>query len=416
MSGRGVRMSATLTSYEAICVWIPLFPLRCEIERRPELAGCPAAILSPDTARQLWQVSPPARRAGARPGMTVSQAIGLCPTIALIEPDPVFYDDRFAGLLHALSGVSPVVEPVELGRVYVGVDGLEGLYSTGERVVAAVMQAVARTFAIEPRLGRGRGKFVSWVAATKAKPGECVIVPAGEYQAFLAAQSLAALPLDAETYRRLWQLGLRTLGDLARLPETALIAQFGSVGGRSWRLAAGELIEPVMGREQPEPIVAALDLPTPLADRALVQQAIQRLLDRALAHPRRIGWRVQSLRVRASLEHGASWRIELMLKDPTADRVRLAAPIAARLEQAPPQGAIEHLAVEFTSFTPGTTELQLFARDAAAAARAQQRRALRTAAEEISLRFRRSLLSRVVAIHPWSRIPERRYALIDFEP
>ena len=350
--------------------------------------------------------------------MTVSQAIGLCPTMALIEPDPVFYDDRFANLIQALHDVSPVVEPVELGRAFVGVDGLEKLYSTAGRVVAAIMQAVARwtPAAIGARLGRGRGKFAAWVAATKAKPGECVLVPGGEHKAFLAAQSLAALPLDADTYRRLWQLGLRTLGEVARLPQQAMVAQFGALGGTLWRLAAGELLEPVIGTEKPDPIVAAIDLPTPLADRLLVRQAIERLLDRALAHPRRVGWRVQSLRVRASLEQGASWRIALILKEPSADRVRLAAPIAVRLEQSPPQGAIEHLAVEFTGFTPGTTELQLFARDAAAAARAQQRHALRAAAEEIAARFRRSMLSRVIAIHPWSRIPERRYALIDFEP
>ena len=411
-------MGAVLTSDDAVCVWIPLFPLRCELERRPELEGRPTALLSSEVARQLWQVSPSARRFGARAGMTVSQAIGLCPTMALIEPDPVFYDDRFANLLQSLNDVSPVVEPVELGRVFVGVDGLEKLYVTAGRVVAAVMQAVARwaPSANAPRLGRGRGKFASWVAATKAKPGECVIVPEGEHKTFLAAQSLAALPLDADTYRRLWQFGLRNLGDLARLPEASLIAQFGTPGGRLWRLAAGELIEPVIGTERPEPIVAAIDLPTPLADRLLVQQAIERLLDRALAHPRRSGWRVQALRVRAALEQGASWRIALTLKEPAADRVRLAAPIAMRLEQAPPQGAIEHLAVEFTAFVPGTTELQLFARDAVAAARAEQRRALRAAAEEIGLRFHRSLLSRIVALHPWSRIPERRYALIDFEP
>ena len=411
-------MGALLTSDEAVCVWIPLFPLRCELERRPELDGRPAALLSPDIARQLWQVSPPARRFGVRTGMTVSQAIGLCPTMALIEPDPVFYDDRFANLLQSLHDVSPVVEPVELGRAFVGVDGLEKLYSTAERVVAAIMQAVARwaPIAMAPRLGRAHGKFAAWVAATRSKPGECVIVPAGEHKTFLAAQSLAALPLDADTYRRLWQLGLRTLGEVARLPETALIAQFGKMGGTLWRLAAGELLEAVIGVERPEPIIAAIDLPTPLADRLLVLQAIERLLDRALAHPRRVGWRVRSLRVRAALEQGASWRIALILKDPSADRVRLAAPIAARLEQAPPQGAIEHLAVEFTGFAPGTTELQLFARDAVAAARAAQRRALRAAAEEIAARFRRSMLSRVIAIHPWSRIPERRYALIDFEP
>src|SRR5205809_5261578 len=66
-----------------------------------------------------------------------------------------------------------------------------------------------------------------------------------------------------------------------------------------------------------------------------------------------------------------------------------------RLEQAPPTGAVEQLAVEFTGFAPGTTELQLFARDARAAARAGRRRALRTAVHEIKLRLKRSEERRV---------------------
>jgi hypothetical protein len=77
---------------------------------------------------------------------------------------------------------------------------------------------------------------------------------------------------------------------------------------------------------------------------------------------------------------------------------------------------VERLVVEFTAFVPGTAELQLFARDAQAAARAGRRRALRTAAQEIKLRLKRSLLYHVIAVEPWSRLPERRYALIDYEP
>jgi hypothetical protein len=75
-----------------------------------------------------------------------------------------------------------------------------------------------------------------------------------------------------------------------------------------------------------------------------------------------------------------------------------------------------HLAVEFLDFARGTDELQLFARDATSAARAGRHRALHTAAHEIRTRFKRSLLHHVVEVQPWSRIPERRYALIDFEP
>src|SRR3989440_7396066 len=124
-----------LTSSTAACCWIPLFALRCEEARRLELANQPCALLAPDSTRRLWQVSPLARRAGAKPGMTVSQAIGLCAALRLCEPDPVHYDEQFARVLAALREVSPVVEPVELGRAYVGTDGLEKLYGSPQRII-----------------------------------------------------------------------------------------------------------------------------------------------------------------------------------------------------------------------------------------------------------------------------------------
>ena len=120
--------SPHLTSDAAACCWIPLFPLRCETARQPELASLPVALVGPDDARRVWQLSPLARHAGVKPGMTVSQAIGLCPALKLCEPDPVHYDAQFSRLLAALGQVSPVIEPAELGRAFVGTDGLEGLY------------------------------------------------------------------------------------------------------------------------------------------------------------------------------------------------------------------------------------------------------------------------------------------------
>ncbi len=405
--------SRPFKSESAVCCWIPLFALRLEEARQPEHTAQPAALLAPDTTRRLWQVSPLARHAGVRPGMTVSQAIGLCPALRLWEPDPVHYEERSAALVAALGRVSPVVEPVELGLVYVGVDGLEGLYGGPERIVAAIKDVVSGEWS--PRLGWGKGKFLAWTAATRARPGECVIVRPGEEGEFLAAQPLATLPIDPDTHRRLRRLGLHTLGDFARLPEDAVAAQFGAAGRRAWRLAAGRTVEPVTGRPAPEPIAAQLLFYTSVADRALLARALDRLLDRALRSPRRTGWRVQTLRLAAELERGGSWSTTVTLKDPAATREPLAAPLLARWDASPPAGAVERLTVEFTAFAPGTTELQLFARDANAAARAGRRRALRAAVREILLRLRRPMLYRVIALEPWSRIPERRYALIDYE-
>src|SRR5207249_3534544 len=167
-----------LTSESAACCWIPLFALRSELTRRTELASLPVALVASDDTRRVWQISPLARRAGVKPGMTVSQAIGLCPALKLCEPDPVHYDAQFSRLLAALGQVSPVIEPAELGRAFVGTDGLEGLYGgpasiieemqlrivdCGLRIGNSSVKSAIRNPQSEIRVGWGIGKFVSWV-------------------------------------------------------------------------------------------------------------------------------------------------------------------------------------------------------------------------------------------------------------
>src|SRR5256885_15180428 len=100
-----------LTSDGAACCWIPLFPLRCETARQPELASLPVALVGPDDTRRVWQLSSLARQAGAKPGMTVIQAIGPCPALQLWEPDPAHYDAQVSRLLHAPGQDGPVMAP-----------------------------------------------------------------------------------------------------------------------------------------------------------------------------------------------------------------------------------------------------------------------------------------------------------------
>src|SRR2546430_15221866 len=163
-----------LTSDSAACCWIPLFALRCEMARRPELASQSCALLAPDHPRppHVWQVSALARHVGVKPGMTVSQAIGLCPSLKLCEPDPVHYDERVAQLLTALAGVCPVVEPVELGRTVVGTDGLEGVYGSPERIVDQIRLRIA---GCGLRIGSSGAEFA---IRGGGGPGECVALRA----------------------------------------------------------------------------------------------------------------------------------------------------------------------------------------------------------------------------------------------
>src|SRR2546430_14855570 len=105
-----------LASSTAACCWIPLFALRCEEARRPELATQPCALLAPDSTRRLWQVSPLARRAGAKPGMAGGQAIRLCLGLPLCVPQPGDYGEEVGRGVAAPPAAGPVVEPVGLGE------------------------------------------------------------------------------------------------------------------------------------------------------------------------------------------------------------------------------------------------------------------------------------------------------------
>ncbi len=167
-----LTQAAILSSELAVCLWIPLFPLRCEEQRRPELSGRPTALLSPSDTRRLWQISPTARRVGVRPGMTVSQAIGLCPTLTLCKPDPVHYDEQFTSVLLALNDVSPVIEPAELGRAFIGVDGLERLHGDPARQLRVIARVAGKGEG-----GRGKGKrqicdcrFAMWCRLQRPRP------------------------------------------------------------------------------------------------------------------------------------------------------------------------------------------------------------------------------------------------------
>ena len=223
---------------------------------------------------------------------------------------------------------------------------------------------------------------------------------------------------------RLERLDIPTLGDLVRLPEPALVAQFGQDGRDALAWASGRRIDPVRSRHRPRPIRAALDFPAPLAQIDPLHTALDRLLERALSRPARRGRSIRTARLEALLEGGGSWTTEAVLREPSSAPERLAYLLRSRMALSPPTRAVVSLALEFTHFGPPATQSDLFSRTDAAGRSADGHLlssdsvpgALRSAVRELKLKLGYSPLYRVVEIDPWSRIPERRHALLNFDP
>ncbi|MDI3341762.1 MAG: DNA polymerase Y family protein [Sphaerobacter sp.] len=391
------------------CVSIPHFALRVAVLDHPELDGTPLVLATPPGGRNLVaDRTPEAAARGIRPGMSLREVTALCPEAVVVQPNPVREAAAFERIVTRLEGLSPLVEPAEPGCCYVDLRGLDRHYGTPERAAARLLQTVPPL--LRPRVGLAPGKFAARVAAGQAAPGGWRIVPPGEVAAFLADLSVEWLPLPAEMLRRLERLGLRTMRDLAALPAHAVQARFGPAGRRAWELAQGLDDEPVRPRARGETVVVELALPAPATSRDALLLALRQLVTRAFARPALRGRGVRQARLRAQLEGGRSWEHVATLREP-AGRERLIAALGHRLQAVELPAPLETLSLELTGLTAEAAH-----QTSLLGARPRRTRQLVEAIRQLKQRYGTSPIYRVVEVEPWSRIPERRRALISYDP
>ncbi|WP_420463133.1 DNA polymerase Y family protein [Candidatus Palauibacter sp.] len=421
----------------ALCLWWPGFELELERVRTPQLVDQPLALPTPGDRRRIEMGCALAASSGVEPGMIVSQAVALCPALVLCEPDPDFHDaarDRIMGILRLWS---PVVEgSSDRGRLFVGVDGLERLYGPPARQIAGLrarLETLSPWLASSVRVGYAPGKFAAWVAArsaeparaagsaSSARPAATVCVAPADLAAFLASQPIEVLPVSPRMVKRLRRLGVGRLGRLVRMPEQALVSQFGADGRRALAWARGERIDRVLPEAPARPIRVALDFPSPIGQLELLHAALDRLIHRALEHPRRRGKSVRGLRVSASLEDGGSWSIRAIAREPTSEPERLGAFLRSRIALDRPRRAVETLRLELFRFGPASAQAGLFdPREGAPhvlgsleTRNGELLPPFRRAARLLRLRLGGAALYRVLELEPESRLPERRHALME---
>jgi DNA polymerase-4/protein ImuB len=331
-------------------------------------------------------------------------------------------------MLEVLADLTPIVEPAGRGRVFLGMDGLDRLFGGPRKQAERALHTLFRVFppplVAATRAGMAPGKFGAWVAAAAARSGSPVLVAEKELTAFLARCPVSALPLDPLIIQRLERLGVATLRELRRFPEPSLVAQFGEDGRSALAWSTGRRIDPVRPWHRPRPIRVSLDFPTPIGLVDTLHGALDRLVERALSRPARRGRSVTAVRMGALLEGGGSWFVETVLREPTSDPRRIAAPLRSKMAMSPPPKAVETLILELTQFGAASAQTGLFDRSERSGRAAAGRElehgevptALRDAVKELKLRLGHSPLYRVVEVDPWSRIPERRHALLSFDP
>ncbi len=394
------------------CVLIPHFPLRVAMLDQPRLDGL-ALVLGPRPGGRplVADTSPEAAERGIRTGMTLREAMAMVPEVVVIDPNPARETDVSEAILAGLAELSPLVEPDRPGRCYVDLTGSGRHLGVPARAAELIIAAISP--ALRPRVGVAPGKFAAWVAARKAPPGQARVVPPDGVAAFLAPEPSTALPVAPEVGDLLIRLGLKSLGQLAALAPGAVAARFGPDGQRAWRLAAGQsdLGDTTVRPRQPVlTITEQVELPAPSTGREMLLLGIDEGIARAFGRPGMRDRHVRQVTVSAGIEDGRSWDRLMTLKEPTGYE-RLGEVLRQRLGDLALPGAVERITLSLTGIITAPAR-----QEALPGIRRRRPRPLVEAVQHLRQRYGASPIYRIAEVEPWSRIPERRHALISYEP
>src|SRR6185503_14917494 len=142
-----------------------------------------------------------------------------------------------AALLALASSFSPLVEDTAPGMVVFSIVGLGRLIGTPPEIAAVVARRGAEA-GIQANLAISADPDTAMLAAEHLRG--ITLIPPGKEADRLGSLPVQVLPAEAGLIETLDKWGIRTLAELAALPELGFIARFGDQGERLLRLARGE--------------------------------------------------------------------------------------------------------------------------------------------------------------------------------
>jgi DNA polymerase IV len=201
------------------------------VEQRddPRLRGRPV-IVGPGV---VLAASYEAKAYGVRTAMGVSLARRMCPHAVVVPARMHAYSEASKAVFEVFDDTTPLVEGLSIDEAFLDVGGLRRVAGTPTEIAARLRARVLERVGLPITVGVARTKFLAKVASGVAKPDGLLVVPHGRELAFLHPLPVERLwGVGRVTAEKLHDRGINTVGEVALLPEAALVAMLGRASGR----------------------------------------------------------------------------------------------------------------------------------------------------------------------------------------
>jgi len=190
----------------------------------PTLEGRPVAVGTGVVLSCTYE----AREFGVRGGMRMVDARARCPQ--LVEVDGTFgaYPEYSRTVFDVFESYTPQIEPLSIDEAFLDITGSIHLFGSPEEIAQQIRRDVRSATGLAVSVGGSTRKFLSKIASQVAKPDGVLIVEPGRELEFLHPLRVSYLwGVGPVTKRKLNELGLQTIGDIAGTPHDTLIAMLG---------------------------------------------------------------------------------------------------------------------------------------------------------------------------------------------
>ena len=198
----------------------------------PSLKGKPVVVGGKANQRGVVAAaSYAARRFGVHSAMPLRTAGQLCPQAIFVDGHPDRYREYSKKVFAVLNTFSPLVEMASIDEAYLDLTGTERLHGPPLRAAHRLHEAIGRETNLRCSLGLASSRLVAKVSSDQAKPNGALHILPGQEARFLAPLEVRKIPgVGKKMEAALHKLGIRRVGDLAKLEESFLAARFGRWG------------------------------------------------------------------------------------------------------------------------------------------------------------------------------------------